>query len=62
VADIVSATREINAATRQIAGNMATVSALADSGSATARETAQAGQVLGDVAVQLNGALKAFSY
>ncbi len=62
VADIVNATREINAATRQIAGNMATVSALADSGSASARETAQAGQVLGDVAVQLNGALKAFSY
>ncbi len=62
VADIVGATREVDAATRQIAGNMSRVSSLADSGNAASRNTAQAGRVLGDVSVQLNQALKAFSY
>ncbi len=62
VADIVAATHEANAATQQIAGNMERVSALAESGSAATRETAAAGNALGDVSVELHRALKAFSY
>jgi methyl-accepting chemotaxis protein len=62
VADIVAATREANAATQQIAGNMSRVSALAESGSATTRETAQAGAVLGEVSVEMYRGLKAFEY
>jgi len=61
VADIVLATREANTATQQIAGNMERVSALAESGSAATRETAQAGVALGDVSVELHRAVKAFS-
>ena len=62
VSDIVNATREVNSATRQINDNMATVSGLADSGSAATRETADAGKALGEVAVRMNQALNAFHY
>ena len=62
VADIVAATREASAATQQIAGNMSKASSLAESGSAASRETTQAGDVLGEVAMELHRALKAFEY
>ena len=61
VSDIVNATREVNAATRQINENMSTVSSLAEAGSATARETAEAGKTLGEVSVRMNRSLEAFS-
>jgi methyl-accepting chemotaxis protein len=60
--DIVAATREANAAMQQIAGNMARVSDLAESGGAATRDTAAAGAALGDVSVQLHRALTAFEY
>jgi methyl-accepting chemotaxis protein len=60
VSDIVAATREANSAMQQIAGNMAKVSDLAESGGATTRETASAGAALGEVSVRLRSALTAF--
>jgi methyl-accepting chemotaxis protein len=62
VGDIVNATHEVNGAARQINNNMARVSSLADAGQATARETATAGKILGDVSVHLNQSLRAFHY
>jgi len=62
VADIVNATHEVNGAARQINSNMAQVSSLADAGQATARETATAGKVLGDVSAHLNQSLRVFHY
>lgn len=54
-------TREVNAATRQINGNMSTVSSLAEAGNAPTRETAAAGKALGDVSVRMSRSLGAFS-
>jgi methyl-accepting chemotaxis protein len=62
VTDIVNATREVNAATGQVNDSMATVSSLADSGTAATRETLDAGRMLGEVSVRMNQALRAFSY
>ena len=60
VADIVNATREVNSAARQINDNLASVSRLADAGSAASHDTADAGKALGEVAVRMNQSLGAF--
>ena len=60
VADIVNATREVNSAARQINDNLASVSRLADAGSAASHDTADAGKALGEVAVRMNQSLSAF--
>ena len=62
VSDIVNATREVNSAAIQVNENMATVSSLADSGTAAARETAQAGKLLGEVSISMKNSLQAFNY
>ncbi len=62
VADIVNATREVASAARQINGNMATVSSLADAGNAAVQESAAAGETLNAVAARMHQSLKVFSY
>jgi len=62
VADIVNATSEVAAATRQINDNMSTVSSLADTGQAVVQETQTAGESLGNVSVRLSQSLKVFRY
>jgi len=62
VSDIVSASREINIAVRQVNDNMATLSSLADCGSTVTRDTAGVSKSLTEVALRMNHSLDAFQF
>lgn len=61
MADIVNATRELEASARLVAENLARVGALAESGNASTHSTSQAGAALGEVSARLRRALGVFS-
>jgi len=62
VSDIVSASREVNIAVRQINDNMATLTSLADCGSTVTRDTAAVSKTLAEVALRMNQSLDAFRF
>ena len=62
VSGIVSGSREVNSAARQINENMATLSSLADCGSTVTRDTAVVSKTLAEVALRMNQSLSAFQF